>query len=139
MSVTAARSITLGSTRGRESKSHLNANNSRGPRQPKRSTVVEYGQIDVIRLRAWVSPRALCFRFYEAHPTQMSLSQICVRCFDTWVLMNEFEAAIIIFSKEGILEILNLQPRGAKAKPYQVKQVRQVIVRYKMAGKSDEQ
>lgn len=44
-----------------------------------------------------------------------------------------------IFAKEGILEILNLQPRGTKAKPYQVKQVRQVIVHYKMAGESDEQ
>ena len=27
-------------------------------------------------------------------------------------------------------EILNLQPRGSLAKPYQVKQVRAVIVRY---------
>ena len=44
-----------------------------------------------------------------------------------------------IFTKQGVLEILNLQPKGAKAKPYQVKQVRQVIVRYKMAGESDEQ
>ena len=44
-----------------------------------------------------------------------------------------------IFTKQGILEILNLQPKGAKAKPYQVKQVRQIIVRYKMAGESDEQ
>lgn len=38
-----------------------------------------------------------------------------------------------IFSKTGITEILNLQPRGAMAKPYQVKQVRAVIVRYKLA------
>ena len=30
-------------------------------------------------------------------------------------------------------EILNLQPRGAKCKPYQVKQVRSVILRYKLA------
>jgi hypothetical protein len=44
-----------------------------------------------------------------------------------------------IFAKEGILEILNLQPKGAKAKPYQVKQVREVIVRYKIAGEIDEQ
>lgn len=29
-----------------------------------------------------------------------------------------------IFVKEGIEEILNLQPKGSKAKPYQVKQVR---------------
>jgi hypothetical protein len=38
-----------------------------------------------------------------------------------------------IFSKPGVPEILNLQPRGAVAKPYQVKQVRAVIVRYKLA------
>lgn len=40
-----------------------------------------------------------------------------------------------IFSKTGVEEILNLQPKGAKAKPYQVKQVRGVILRYKLAGK----
>jgi hypothetical protein len=39
----------------------------------------------------------------------------------------------IIFSKSGVAEILNLQPRGSLAKPYQVKQVRSVIVRYKLA------
>ena len=35
-----------------------------------------------------------------------------------------------IFTKNGVEEILNLQPKGAKAKPYQVKQVRNVILRY---------
>lgn len=39
-----------------------------------------------------------------------------------------------IFTKEGIVEILNLQPKGAKAKPYQVKQVRNVILKYKLGG-----
>ena len=38
-----------------------------------------------------------------------------------------------IFTREGIQEILNLQPRGSMAKPYQVRQVRNVIVRYKLA------
>lgn len=38
-----------------------------------------------------------------------------------------------IFFKSGIEEILNLQPRGAAAKPYQVKQVRNMIVRHKLA------
>lgn len=42
-----------------------------------------------------------------------------------------------IFTKHEVLEILNLQPRGSMAKPYQVKQVRAVIVRYKMAGGAD--
>ena len=39
-----------------------------------------------------------------------------------------------IFSKDGVEEILNLQPKGAKAKPYQVKQVRGVIIKYKLGG-----
>ena len=38
-----------------------------------------------------------------------------------------------IFSKEGVAEILNLQPKGSKAKAYQVKQVRNVLLRYKLA------
>jgi len=38
-----------------------------------------------------------------------------------------------IFSKPGVAGILNLQPRGLLAKPYQVKQARSVIVRYKLA------
>lgn len=37
-----------------------------------------------------------------------------------------------IFTRSGIDEILNLQPRGAFAKPYQVKQVRGVLIRYKL-------
>jgi hypothetical protein len=33
-----------------------------------------------------------------------------------------------VFTREGVLEIINLQPRGSKAKPYQVRQVREMIV-----------
>ena len=44
-----------------------------------------------------------------------------------------------IFTKDKIEEILNLQPVGAKAKAYQVKQVRAVILRYELAGETDEQ
>jgi hypothetical protein len=44
-----------------------------------------------------------------------------------------------IFSKEGVEEILNIQAKGSKSKPYQVKQVRQAIVRYKLAGGTDAQ
>ncbi len=38
-----------------------------------------------------------------------------------------------IFPREGIEEILNLQRRGSLAKPY-VRQTRQVILKYKLAG-----
>ena len=43
-----------------------------------------------------------------------------------------------IFTKDAVEEILNLQPRGRHAKPYQVKQVRGVIVKYRLAGGNDE-
>ena len=42
-----------------------------------------------------------------------------------------------IFTKDGVEEILNLQPLGADAKAYQVKQVRHVILKYRLGGKDD--
>jgi hypothetical protein len=39
-----------------------------------------------------------------------------------------------IFTKEGVEEIINIQPIGSVAKPYQVKQVRQIILKYKLGG-----
>ena len=39
-----------------------------------------------------------------------------------------------IFTKNVVVEILNLQPKGSQAKPYQVKQIRSIIVKYKLAG-----
>ena len=38
-----------------------------------------------------------------------------------------------IFTMSRVEEILNLQPRGGKGKPYQVKQVRGVILKYNLA------
>jgi predicted RNA binding protein YcfA (HicA-like mRNA interferase family) len=38
-----------------------------------------------------------------------------------------------IFRKSGIEEKPNLQKSGSKAKPYQVKQVREIITRYKLS------
>ena len=37
-----------------------------------------------------------------------------------------------IFTRDGVQDILNLQSRGALAKSYQVKQVRKVLIRYKL-------
>lgn len=39
-----------------------------------------------------------------------------------------------MFRKSGIEEKINLQKDGNKAKPYQVKQVRAVILKYKLGG-----
>ena len=38
------------------------------------------------------------------------------------------------FRKEGIEEKINIQKDGAKAKPYQVRQVRSILLRYKIVG-----
>ncbi len=37
-----------------------------------------------------------------------------------------------IFTKDGVAEIINLQPLDAKTKPYQVKQVRNILLAYHM-------
>ncbi len=44
-----------------------------------------------------------------------------------------------IFWKDGVVEILNLQPKGSKAKPYQVKQVRNVVLKYRLGSMSNGQ
>jgi hypothetical protein len=39
-----------------------------------------------------------------------------------------------VFRKDGVIEKVNLQKEGNKAKPYQVRQVRNIIVKYKLGG-----
>lgn len=41
-----------------------------------------------------------------------------------------------IFTQGGVAEIINLQPKGKKAKPYQVKQVWNTLVTYRL-GEGD--
>ena len=36
-----------------------------------------------------------------------------------------------IYAKAGVQEIINIQPSGNKAKPYQVRQVRNIILKYR--------
>lgn len=40
-----------------------------------------------------------------------------------------------IFRKEGVEEMISLQSDGSKAKAYQVRQVRNIMVRYTLGGK----
>jgi predicted RNA binding protein YcfA (HicA-like mRNA interferase family) len=40
-----------------------------------------------------------------------------------------------LFRKVGVEEKINLQSSGGKAKPYQVRQVRAILVQYKLVGK----
>lgn len=43
-----------------------------------------------------------------------------------------------LFTRMGVEEILNIQPKGAQAKPYQVKQVRAVFVNYELVSSESE-
>jgi predicted RNA binding protein YcfA (HicA-like mRNA interferase family) len=43
-----------------------------------------------------------------------------------------------IFSQNGIEEIINIQPKGRKAKTYQVGQVRDMILKYRLGEEANE-
>ena len=43
-----------------------------------------------------------------------------------------------LFRKSGIIELINLQRDGSKAKVYQVRQVRAVLLKYRLAGEGGE-
>jgi hypothetical protein len=42
-----------------------------------------------------------------------------------------------VFRKEGIEEKPNLQSDNAKAKPYQIRQIRSILVKYHISGEED--
>ncbi len=67
--------------------------------------------------------------------TPIFLSTTCVSCSATWDLTS---GSHHIFRRAGIEEHINLQRNGSKAKPYQVKQVRAVIVKYGLGGNDAE-
>lgn len=43
-----------------------------------------------------------------------------------------------VFRKQGVEDKINLQRDGSKAKPYQVRQVRSVLLRYRLLEEGDE-
>jgi hypothetical protein len=46
---------------------------------------------------------------------------------------NRIKGSHHIYYKKGIDEIINLQPLNNKAKAYQVKQVRELLIKYKLS------
>ena len=51
---------------------------------------------------------------------------------------ERIEGSHHIFNHEDVDEILNLQPSGSKAKPYQVRDVRSIILNYGLVSHEDE-
>ncbi|OGW33438.1 MAG: toxin HicA [Nitrospirae bacterium GWC2_56_14] len=68
-----------------------------------------------------------------ASDTNIDFDEMC-QLMRTLGFQERIRGSHHVFSKDGVEEILNVQPRGAQAKPYQVKQVRSVIVKYKLGA-----
>ena len=59
------------------------------------------------------------------------------RLLDSLGFIERIKGSHHIFAKAGIAEIINIQPKGNKAKSYQVRQIRNIILNYKL-GIDDE-
>ena len=67
----------------------------------------------------------------------IDFSELC-KVLERLEFQERIRGAHHIFVREGVSEILNLQPRVRNAKPYQVKQVRNVILKYRLGDASEE-
>lgn len=78
---------------------------------------------------------------------RMTVLQLNAFLFDTYKILNNEKKLLtllgfmvringdyFIYTKDDVEEIINIQPKGNKAKPYQVKQVRNIILKYRMGG-----
>lgn len=65
--------------------------------------------------------------------TNITFDDLCelMRSFD---FEERIRGSHHVFTRDDIEEIINIQPRGSLAKPYQVKQVRGIIISYKLGG-----
>ena len=71
------------------------------------------------------------------YDSNVSFKDLC------WLLMQlgfdeRIKGSHHIYTRDGVEEIINIQSKGNKAKPYQVKQVRKIIVKYKLGSISFE-
>lgn len=66
----------------------------------------------------------------------IDFTDLC-RLLDKFGFDERIKGSHHVFTKDGVEEIINIQPIGSKAKAYQVKQVRNLILKYKL-GASDE-
>lgn len=81
--------------------------------------------------------RKICERIlFGTSDTKIAFAELC------FLLRNlEFNERIKgshhIFYRDNVEEIINIQEKNGKAKPYQVKQVRTILLRYRL-GVSDD-
>jgi hypothetical protein len=68
----------------------------------------------------------------KANPTGLSFLQLCRLAEGAGFTLARVSGDHHIYSRPGLKEIINLQPRQGKAKPYQVRQVLGLIEKYKI-------
>ncbi|XDD51048.1 type II toxin-antitoxin system HicA family toxin [Leptospira sp. WS92.C1] len=78
------------------------------------------------------------FRILSGRNDQNINFEDLIKLLDQAGFRNRIRGDHFIFWKEGITEILNLQPVGKLAKAYQVKQVRNVLTKYNLVEEIEE-
>jgi predicted RNA binding protein YcfA (HicA-like mRNA interferase family) len=54
-----------------------------------------------------------------------------------WGFQERISGSHHIFSRNGVEEIINIQPKGSMAKSYQVAQMRDMILKYRLGESND--
>jgi predicted RNA binding protein YcfA (HicA-like mRNA interferase family) len=70
------------------------------------------------------------------HDSDILFEEIC-HLLQSFGFLLRVNGSHHIFFKNGIDEILNLQPKNGKVKAYQVKQIRSIIVKHELGGTSN--
>ena len=81
--------------------------------------------------------KKLLNRILNGHnDSNISFSELCL-ILDRLGFNKRIRGDHHIYAREDVKEIINIQPRGNMAKPYQVKQVRAIINLYKIGGNDE--
>jgi predicted RNA binding protein YcfA (HicA-like mRNA interferase family) len=84
-------------------------------------------------IKAMSKIRKILLKVLEANSdANISFDDICT-LMESLGFNRRIKGSHHIYYKDGIFEIINIQPNGSKAKPYQVKQIRHIIIQYKLA------
>ena len=66
------------------------------------------------------------------HDNNFDFNELCTVLLHLQFTERKGKGSHRIFTRQGVEEIINLQPAGKKAKPYQVRQVRQIVIGYSL-------
>ena len=85
-----------------------------------------------VALASGVSPRKVLVRVMSGHHDASVRFLDLLRLLRALGFAERTRASHHTFGKPGVVDIINLQAHGSTAKPYQVRQVRQAVIRYNL-------